>query len=178
MRIYDEHRWLNNHLRRIREYLVDNRELPLADELRRAWSVTCKIEPGIGVHGRVKDSRAATNNCFVVSESGAPGKAKARREVGLVCEHQVVAQSVIPNKRQECRRSWVTIELHRRKILERIARARPHDYRRSSAEVHVDHRILQIVPVRRDLVSQTEIQGHVTANLEVILNVVGLCPAK
>src|SRR5262249_53676287 len=90
MRIDDEHRGLDDGLGGVRENLIDDRELSFANELRGTRRVTREIEPRIGIHGRVEDTRAAANDGLVVAESGAPGKAEARGEVGLVSEDKVM----------------------------------------------------------------------------------------
>ena len=154
VRIDDEHRRLNNDLRSVLEDLVHNRKQTFTDKLGGARGVARKVKPGIRVHWGIKDSSATTDHGFVAPEPRCPGESKSRRPVGLVRKHQVVAQTVVPYKGQVSRRGWVCIELHVRKALVWIAGARPDHHGRCTAEIHVDHRILQIVPIRRDFIAQ------------------------
>ena len=110
--IDDEHRRLNDGLRGIREDLVHHRKISLADKIGSAWSIARKIKPGIRIHRRIKNSRAAAESRFCRVRNRATRKSKARRKIRLVREHQVVTKPVISHKRQKGWRIRVRIKLH------------------------------------------------------------------
>src|SRR5207302_3915010 len=87
MGLHDKHGGLNNLLRGVREDLVYDGKEPFADKLRRARGVAREVEPGIGIHRRVKDSRSASDYHLVVPELRGPRKTKTRRPVRLVRKH-------------------------------------------------------------------------------------------
>ena len=47
-----------------------------------------------------------------------------------------------------------------------------------SAEIHVHHRVVKLVPEWSQVIAYPEIQGEIVIQFEVVLRVVSLCPAE
>ena len=113
-----------------------------------------------------------------MSETGCPSKAKARGEVGLVREDEIVTEPVIPHKGKKSRRIGIRVKSDLREILIGVTAAGTNDNGGGTAKVHIDHGILKVVPIGSNLVTEPEIQGEIAAELEIVLNVIGPSPAE
>ena len=101
--VHGKHRWLDNGLRGVIEDLIHDRKLGLANKFRRSWSITGKIEPGIGIHWRIEKSRPAANHSLTMAEARRPCEAEPWRDVFEIGENKIVAEAVVTHIRQICR---------------------------------------------------------------------------
>ena len=71
---------------------------PLRISLAETWRAAGEIEPRVGIHRRIENSRSAANHGLVVPPAGRPGKAEAAATSCVVGEHQVLAQNLLRMK--------------------------------------------------------------------------------